>query len=163
MASIFCCPSKAGPSPTAKQVATASTNKPLKKENDNHTNNKIHSKNQFGGAGVVSKRKLVSPLNNSNYSKRRSTFLINSHAPPSTPPEGSSTQYLRFLVPNTIKGVVFGTRNLKCCVLGPSRSCLVLICHCLRHSEGPGQHGFWSKLLKGSLVALERGPRRVLM
>ena len=28
-------------------------------------------------------------------------------------PEGPSTQYLRTLVPNTIKGMVFGTRDLK--------------------------------------------------
>ena len=35
-------------------------------------------------------------------------------------PEGPSTQHLRTLVPNTIKGMVFGTRILKYCVLGPS-------------------------------------------
>ena len=35
-------------------------------------------------------------------------------------PEGPSTQYLRPLVPNTIKSMVFGTRVLKCWVLGPS-------------------------------------------
>ena len=35
-------------------------------------------------------------------------------------PEGPSTQYLRTLVPNTIKSKVFGTRNLKYWVLGPS-------------------------------------------
>ena len=34
--------------------------------------------------------------------------------------EGPSTQYSRTLVPNTIKGMVFGTRNLKYLVLGPS-------------------------------------------
>ena len=34
--------------------------------------------------------------------------------------EGSSTQYLRVLVAKTIKGMVLGTRNLKCLVLGPS-------------------------------------------
>ena len=33
-------------------------------------------------------------------------------------PEGPSTQYLRFLVPNTMKGMVSGTRNLKYWVLG---------------------------------------------
>ena len=35
-------------------------------------------------------------------------------------PEGPSTQCLRSLVPNTIKSMVFGTRDLKYCVLGPS-------------------------------------------
>ena len=35
-------------------------------------------------------------------------------------PEGPSTQYLWTLVPNTIKGMVFGTRDLKHWVLGPS-------------------------------------------
>ena len=35
-------------------------------------------------------------------------------------PKGPSTQYLRSLVPNTIKSMVFGTRNLKYWVLGPS-------------------------------------------
>ena len=35
-------------------------------------------------------------------------------------PAGPSTQYLRFLVPKTILLVVFGTRNLKYWVLGPS-------------------------------------------
>ena len=35
-------------------------------------------------------------------------------------PEGPSTQYLRSLVPNTIKSMVFGTRNLKYWLLGPS-------------------------------------------
>ena len=35
-------------------------------------------------------------------------------------PEGPSTQYLRILVPKAIKGMVFGTRVLKCWVLGPS-------------------------------------------
>ena len=33
-------------------------------------------------------------------------------------PEGPSTHFLRFLVPNTLKGMVFGTRNLKYWVLG---------------------------------------------
>ena len=33
--------------------------------------------------------------------------------------EGPSTQYLRTLVPNTIKSMVFGTRILKYSVLGP--------------------------------------------
>ena len=36
-------------------------------------------------------------------------------------PEGPSTQYLRFLVPKTILLMVFGTRDLKYWVLGPSR------------------------------------------
>ena len=36
--------------------------------------------------------------------------------------EGPSTQYLRSLVPNTIKGMVFATRVLKYWVLGPSGS-----------------------------------------
>ena len=35
-------------------------------------------------------------------------------------PEGPSTQYLMSLVLNTAKGMVSGTRNLKCWVLGPS-------------------------------------------
>ena len=35
-------------------------------------------------------------------------------------PQGPSTQYLRSLVPNTIKSMVFGTRNLNYWVLGPS-------------------------------------------
>ena len=35
-------------------------------------------------------------------------------------PEGPSTQYLRLLVPKTILFMVFGTRELKCEVLGPS-------------------------------------------
>ena len=34
-------------------------------------------------------------------------------------PEGPSTQYIRTLVPKAIKGRVFGTRVLKCWVLGP--------------------------------------------
>ena len=34
-------------------------------------------------------------------------------------PEGPSTHYLRTLVPNTIKSMVFGTRVLKYWVLGP--------------------------------------------
>ena len=38
-----------------------------------------------------------------------------------TIPEGPSSQYLRTLVPNTIKGMVFGTRVLKYWVLGPSK------------------------------------------
>ena len=40
-------------------------------------------------------------------------------------PGGPSTQYLRCLVPNTIKNMVFGTTVLKYWVLGPSG--LVLI------------------------------------
>ena len=35
------------------------------------------------------------------------------------PSEGPSTQYLRFLVPNTMPVLVFGARNLKYWVLGP--------------------------------------------
>ena len=35
-------------------------------------------------------------------------------------PEGPSAQYFRTLVPNTIQGMVFGTRVLKHGVLGPS-------------------------------------------
>ena len=35
-------------------------------------------------------------------------------------PEGPITQALRTLVPNTIKGMVFGTGDLKHWVLGPS-------------------------------------------
>ena len=35
-------------------------------------------------------------------------------------PEGPSAQYLRLLVPETILGMVFGTRVLKHWVLGPS-------------------------------------------
>ena len=35
-------------------------------------------------------------------------------------PEGPSTQYSRAPVPKTSKGMVFGTRDLKCWVLGPS-------------------------------------------
>ena len=35
-------------------------------------------------------------------------------------PLGPSTQYLRTLVPKTLMGMVFGTRVLKCWVLGPS-------------------------------------------
>ena len=38
----------------------------------------------------------------------------------SSSPEGPSTQCLRTPVPNTIKGVVFGTRVLKYWVLAPS-------------------------------------------
>ena len=34
--------------------------------------------------------------------------------------KGPSNQYSRSLVPDTTKGMVFGTRNLKCWVLGPS-------------------------------------------
>ena len=35
-------------------------------------------------------------------------------------PEGPSTQYVRTLVPRAIKNMVFGTRDLKYWVLGPS-------------------------------------------
>ena len=35
-------------------------------------------------------------------------------------PKGPSTQYSRTLVPNTIQGIVFGTRVLKYWVRGPS-------------------------------------------
>ena len=35
-------------------------------------------------------------------------------------PEGPSTQHLRSLVSNTIQSMIFGTRNLKYWVLGPS-------------------------------------------
>ena len=35
-------------------------------------------------------------------------------------PEGACAQYFRTLVPNTIEGMVFETRNLKYLVLGPS-------------------------------------------
>ena len=35
-------------------------------------------------------------------------------------PEGPSTQYLRTMVPNTIKRMAFGTRVLKYWLLGPS-------------------------------------------
>ena len=35
-------------------------------------------------------------------------------------PESPSTQNLRTRVPKTIKGMVFGTRVLKCWVRGPS-------------------------------------------
>ena len=35
-------------------------------------------------------------------------------------PRGSKYQTLRSLVPNTIEGVVFGTRNPECWILGPS-------------------------------------------
>ena len=37
-----------------------------------------------------------------------------------TYPEGPSTQYLRTLVPNTIRGMVVGSKGLKYWVLGPS-------------------------------------------
>ena len=37
-----------------------------------------------------------------------------------TCPEGPSTQYLRTLAPQTIQGMVFGTRVLRYWVLGPS-------------------------------------------
>ena len=37
-------------------------------------------------------------------------------------PEGPSTQYERTLVPKTMKSIVFGTRNLKYWLLGPSGS-----------------------------------------
>ena len=50
-------------------------------------------------------------------------------------PEGPSPQYLRTLVPNTIKGMVSGTRVLEYCVLGPSG--LVI-------SAGPTRHHSWS-------------------
>ena len=43
--------------------------------------------------------------------------LMNS---PNRNPEGPSTQYLRTLVPDTIKSMVLGTRSLKYWVLGPS-------------------------------------------
>ena len=43
-----------------------------------------------------------------------------------TTPEGPSTQYLRTLVPNTIKGMVFGTRDLRYWVLRPSGNNIVL-------------------------------------
>ena len=36
-------------------------------------------------------------------------------------PEGPKTQYLRSLVPNTIQGMAFGTRDLKYWVLEPSK------------------------------------------
>ena len=39
---------------------------------------------------------------------------------PNKDPEGPSTQYIRTLVPKTIKGMDFGTRILKYWVLGPS-------------------------------------------
>ena len=35
-------------------------------------------------------------------------------------PEGPSTQYLRILVPNTIRSMVFGARDLKYWLPGPS-------------------------------------------
>ena len=35
-------------------------------------------------------------------------------------PEGPSTQYLRTLIPKIIKSMVFGARNLKYWILGPS-------------------------------------------
>ena len=34
-------------------------------------------------------------------------------------PQGRSTQYLRTLVPKTIKGMDFGTKDPTCWVLGP--------------------------------------------
>ena len=43
--------------------------------------------------------------------------------------EGQSTQYSRPLVPKTIEGMVFGTRNLKYLVLGPSGLCKLLKGH----------------------------------
>ena len=39
---------------------------------------------------------------------------------PNPNPEGPSTQYLRFLVPNTIKGMVLGNRDLQHWILGTS-------------------------------------------
>ena len=44
----------------------------------------------------------------------------NSFPPNTTSLEGSGTQFLRALVSNTFQSMVFGTRNLKCWVLGPS-------------------------------------------
>ena len=42
------------------------------------------------------------------------------HGAQHSSPEGPSTQYLRFLVPKTILLLVFGTGDLKHCVIGPS-------------------------------------------
>ena len=46
-------------------------------------------------------------------------------------PEGPSTRYLRILVPNTIKGMVFGTRDLKSWVLGASGQQTLFFLGCL--------------------------------
>ena len=52
--------------------------------------------------------------------------------------EGPSTQYLRTLVPNTIKSMVFGTRNLKYWVLGPSEGCMLAV-RCAKVAPGPAE------------------------
>ena len=67
-------------------------------------------------------------------------------------PEGPSTQYLSFLVPNTVKTMVFGTRNPKYCVLGPlgididaqsigKRRIRETLLDGRRHADGPGGSG----------------------
>ena len=45
-------------------------------------------------------------------------------------PDGPSTLYLRTLVPNTIKSMVVGARDLKYCVLGSSGFSLILKASC---------------------------------
>ena len=56
--------------------------------------------------------------------------------------EGPSTQYLRTLVPNTIKSMVFGTRDLKYWVFGPSGVSVNVVFGRLRCiSSSPGTFG----------------------
>ena len=62
-------------------------------------------------------------------------------------PEGPSTQYLRTLVPNTNKGMVFGTRNLKYWVLGPSGIVVVLIQASAMNSLGLS-HLAWEDVIR---------------
>ena len=47
---------------------------------------------------------------------------LQANVPQVTHPKTPGTQYSRSLVPSTIEGMVFGTRNLKHWVLGPSES-----------------------------------------
>ena len=67
--------------------------------------------------------------------------------------EGPSTQYLRSLVPNTIKSMVFGTRKLKYWVLGPSGTWFGPRAHFLRPCTLECDRG-WMKgpLIIGSLT-----------
>ena len=55
------------------------------------------------------------------------TLCADPKSKPSTRPtevHGPSTQHLRTLVPKTIKGIVFGSRNLEYWVIGPSGTSL---------------------------------------
>ena len=52
-------------------------------------------------------------------------------------PQGSSTQYLRTLVPKAVKGMVFRTRFLKYLVLGAFG--LEMVANCRTYLFGPGR------------------------